>query len=150
MRKILTLAAMAAFTSIASAGQPPAPMPEALLPMPKVEPKAKVQPDRPHKILVGEWEMVQFLRPFPGDLPIRKGTMALRDDLTFTWTMADGDSFYGRYAIYNQKLVLTRKTQLGETFTYNFTHLDIVNGKITRPIGANCYEEWSRIPPKKN
>jgi len=52
--------------------------------------------------------------------------------------------------VFDQKIVLTRKTPLGETFKYNIVHMDIVDGKVIRPIGANCYEEWTRLPPKKN
>jgi hypothetical protein len=174
MRILSTLAAVAAFTGGAFAQPPVVPAPavplkgEVPMPMPKPEPMAKVVPDRPHKIFVGEWEMLQYLRPytlekshltedrpFPQGLPITKGTIEFRDDLTFTWAISyhdrnvgKFDTIAGTYQVIDQKIVMTRKTPLGETFTYNFTHLDIVDGKVIRPIGANCYEEWSRIPPK--
>ena len=124
--------------------------PEAPMPMQKPEVKPRVLPDKPHKIFVGEWEIVQYLRPTSQSLPIPKGTMEVRDDLTFTWKSAQGDTISGTFQVFDQKIVLTRKTPLGETFKYNIVHMDIVNGKVIRPIGANCYEEWTRLPPKKN
>ena len=145
MRILSTLAAAAALAGGVLAQPPKGEVP---MPMPVPDPKAKVVPDMPHKIFVGEWEMVQYLRPFQNEMPIPKGTIEFRDDQTFVWKMYQGDTIAGRFQVVDEKIMMTRKTPLGETFTYNFTHLDIVDGKVVRPIGANCYEEWSRVPPK--
>jgi len=144
MRIECTLMAVAAFAGF-SMGQAPAEPP---MQMPKTEPKPKVMPDLPHKIFVGEWEIVQYLRPTVASAPLPKGLIELKDDLTYTWKTAQGDTIAGKFQVFDQKIVLTRKTPLGETFTYNLIHLDIVDGKVVRPIGANCYEEWTRLPQK--
>ena len=148
MRIECILMGLAAFAGFAMGQAPEPPMP-----MPKPEPKPRVVPEKPHVIFVGKWEIVQFLRPIQNSTPIPKGIIEVKDDQTFIWTSAQGDAIAGTFQVLDQKIVLTRKTPLGETFKYNIAKLDIVDGKVIRPIGANTYEEWTRVPPpmpKKN
>ena len=145
MRIECILMGLAAFAGFAMGQAPEPPMP-----MPKPEVKPRVVPEKPHKVFVGEWEIVQYLRPTAATVPLKKGVIELKDDQTFTWQTAQGDAMAGTYQVVDQKIVLTRKTAIGEAFRYNLNKLDIIDGKVIRPIGANTYEEWTKLPAKKN
>ncbi len=151
MRMIRSSAFLALLAAPALAQQPiPAaqPGPPVVTPAPVFPPRVPVVVENPNKQIYGVWEMHQYFRPDPSANPIPKGTVEFKEDHTFIWLSAHGDKLEGKYQIYNDKIMLSTTTAFGKVRNYNFTDLDIVDGKILRPIGLTAFEVWQH-PVKK-